>query len=157
MFCGIRCELAGYVNQLIVDSKSRISGWGQTRVPPIHSFFFIRFEANLSEYGSYSVHIRMFLYIHKYQLFASFASYYLQNIRTDLLTNIWFDATEYMLQWIFTSEQIFAWDFLILVNICNTFNTFKRIFGCKYSHTSKYLFANIHIAVNICYVLLQII
>jgi hypothetical protein len=49
-----------------------------------------RFEANLSEYGSYSLHKRMFQYIRKHHLFASFASYTLQNIRTDWHTNIRF-------------------------------------------------------------------
>jgi hypothetical protein len=33
------------------------------------AFFFIRFEANLSEYGSYSLHIRMFWYIRKHHSF----------------------------------------------------------------------------------------
>jgi hypothetical protein len=56
------------------------------------NFFFIRFEANLSEHGSYSLHIRMLRYIRKHHLFASFASYSLQNIRTNLHTNIRFDA-----------------------------------------------------------------
>jgi hypothetical protein len=54
--------------------------------------FFMRFEANLSEYGSYSLHIRMFRYIRKHYLFASFASYSLQYIRTNSHTNIRFDA-----------------------------------------------------------------
>ncbi len=54
--------------------------------------FFIRFEANLSEYGYYSLHIRMFRYIDKSHLFASFASYSLQIIRTDSHTYIRFDA-----------------------------------------------------------------
>jgi hypothetical protein len=54
----------------------------------VFATFFIRFEANLSEYGSYSLHIRMFRYIRKHQLFASFASYSLQNIRTHPHTNI---------------------------------------------------------------------
>jgi hypothetical protein len=42
--------------------------------------FFIRFESNLSEYGFYSLYIRMFWYIRKHHLFASFASYSHQNI-----------------------------------------------------------------------------
>jgi hypothetical protein len=32
--------------------------------------FFICFEANLSEYGSYSLHIHMFWYIRKHHIFA---------------------------------------------------------------------------------------
>jgi hypothetical protein len=69
----------------------------------VFATFFIRFEANLSEYGSYSLHIRMFRYIRKQHFFASFASYSLQNIRTDSHTNIRFDAkniccSEYSLQ-----------------------------------------------------------
>jgi hypothetical protein len=54
----------------------------------IHNFFlfaysqlfFIRFKANLSKYGSCSLHIRMFRYIRKHHVLASFASYSLQNI-----------------------------------------------------------------------------
>jgi hypothetical protein len=49
-----------------------------------------------------------FRYIRKNHLFASFASYLLQNIRTDSHTKIRFDAKKYMLQQIFASEQIFA-------------------------------------------------
>ncbi len=44
------------------------------------------FYANLSEYGSYLHHINMFWYISKNPLFASVASYSLQNSRTDLHT-----------------------------------------------------------------------
>ena len=40
---------------------------------PYSHLFFIRFKANLSEYGSYSLHIRMFRYIRKHHLFALFA------------------------------------------------------------------------------------
>jgi hypothetical protein len=46
---------------------------------PYSQLFFLRFEANLCEYGSYSLHFRMFWYIHKLHLFASFASYSLIN------------------------------------------------------------------------------
>jgi hypothetical protein len=58
-----------------------------TRVRRIRNFF-IRFEANLSEFGSYSLHIRMFQYIRRHHLFAYVASYSLQNIRTNSNTNI---------------------------------------------------------------------
>ncbi len=60
---------------------------------PYSQLFFIRFEANLSENGSYSLHISMFRYIRKHHLFASFASYSLQNIRTDSHTTVRFGAT----------------------------------------------------------------
>ncbi len=39
----------------------------------VFTTFFIRFQTNLSEYGSYSLHIRMFRYIRNHHLFASFA------------------------------------------------------------------------------------
>jgi hypothetical protein len=54
------------------------------------TFFYSLFEANLSEYGSYSLHIGMF------------------RCSTDSHTNIRVDAKKYMLQRIFASEQIFA-------------------------------------------------
>jgi hypothetical protein len=74
----------------------------------VFATFFIRFKANLGEYGSYSLHICMLRYIRKHHFFASFASYSLQNIHTDLHTNIGLDAEKYMLQQIFPSERIFA-------------------------------------------------
>jgi hypothetical protein len=69
----------------------------------VFATFFIHFEANLSKYGSCSLHIRMFRNIRKHHLFASFASYSLQNICTDSHTNIRFDAkntccSKYLLQ-----------------------------------------------------------
>ncbi len=69
----------------------------------IRNFFFIRFEANLSENGSYSLrlHIRMFRYIRKHHLFVSFASYSLQNMRTDSHTNVRFDGKN---SWIIRSS-----------------------------------------------------
>ncbi len=101
--------------------------------------FFIRFEGDLSEYGSYLLHIRMFRYIRKHHLFASFASYSLRNIRTK-------------------SYTIFAAHFLMLANIRSEIFVLKRIFtklqakfkfkwilACKYSHTSEYL---LRIALN---------
>ncbi len=66
----------------------------------------------------------MFRYINKYHLFASVASYLLSNIRTD--------SKKYMLQRIFTSEQIFAQDFRILSNIC-----FKIFVRSEYYQTFK--------------------
>jgi len=75
-----------------------------SRVRCIRNFFFIRFEANVSKYGSFSLHIRSLRYIRKHYLFASFASYSLQNIRTNSNKNIQFVA-----------KQI---HFLILANIC---------------------------------------
>jgi hypothetical protein len=56
----------------------------------VFATFFIHFEANLSEYGSYSLHIRMFRYLRQHHLSASFASYSLQNIRTNSQGNIYF-------------------------------------------------------------------
>ncbi len=73
-----------------------------------------------------------------------------------------------MLKRIFASEWIVASHFLIPANICfkifvlkrifaklHANFTFKQIFACKYSHTSKYLLANITILANIRYVMLQ--
>ncbi len=77
------------------------------RVRRIHNFFF-RFEANLIKYRSDSLHIYMFWCIHKQHFFASSASYSLQNIRTDSLTNIRLKCKKYMLQRIFVSVRIFA-------------------------------------------------
>jgi len=68
------------------------SGWS---VPWSHlgcAVYATFFYSLRSEYGSYSLHIRMFRYIRKHHFFASFASYSLQNIRTDSHTNIEFDA-----------------------------------------------------------------
>ncbi len=85
----------------------------------IFSTFFIRFEAKLSEYGSYS-HVLVYF---------------------DLMQN------KYMLKQIFDSERIFASTFLRPVNIFfkifvlkqifanHQVNfTWKRIFACKYLH-----------------------
>jgi hypothetical protein len=44
--------------------------------------------------GSYSLQIRMFRFIRKHHLFASFASHLLRNIRTKSDTNIQFDAQQ---------------------------------------------------------------
>jgi hypothetical protein len=103
---------------------------------PFSQLFFIRFEVNLSEYGSYSLHIRMFRYIHKHHLFASFASCSL-HIRTNLNTNSRFVA-----------KQI---NFLILANTCFKIFVLKRIFAKtnKFSQTGKYLLQNIRFEANI--------
>ena len=79
----------------------------QFRVRHIHNFFiFYFFEANLSEYGSYSLHICLFRYILKQHLFASFPSYSRQYIRTD----IQFDAKNSMLQRRFAANiKIFSY------------------------------------------------
>ncbi len=47
-----------------------------TRVRIIRNIFSFASKRILSEYGSYSLQIRMFRYIHKNHLFASFASKY---------------------------------------------------------------------------------
>jgi hypothetical protein len=86
--------------------------------------FFNRFEANLSEYGSYSLHIRMFRYFRQHHLFASYS---FQNIRKNSHANI---------------------HFLVLANICFKIFVLKGIFASKYSHTSEYLLANICILLN---------
>jgi hypothetical protein len=86
----------------------------------ISLLFFTRFEANLSEYGSYSLHIRMFRYIRKHHLFVSFASYLLQNIRFE--ANIRKSLSEFHNQ----------------ANIRLKIFTFKQIFAGKYSHISDF-------------------
>jgi hypothetical protein len=77
----------GFPAQFFIDKQESYCIRGlytpNYRVHRIRNFFFIRLEANLSEYGSYSLHIRMFRYIRKQHLFAPFASYSLQNKRTD--------------------------------------------------------------------------
>ncbi len=83
------------------------------RVRRICNFFFIRFKANLSEYRYYSLHIRMFRYICKHLLFTSFASYSLENIRTNSHINIRFDAKIHV-----AANIRFRANFLILANIC---------------------------------------
>jgi hypothetical protein len=107
-----------------------------SRVQHIHNFF-ISFEANLSKFRSYSINIRKFRDIHKHHLFASFPSKYLHKYAYvfNLMLN------KYMLKLVFALEPIFPSHFLILANICKTQSefTFKRIFACKYSHSSKYL------------------
>ncbi len=114
--------------------------------------FFICFEANLREYGYYSLHIRMYRYIRKHQLFASFASYSLQNMRKiriqifDLLQN----------KYIFSCWRIFSSKYMFwseysqnfkrfshsseysIVNIRLQIFAYKRIFACKHSHTGKF-------------------
>jgi hypothetical protein len=100
----------------------------QTRVRRIRNYFFIRFEANLSEYGSYSLHIRMFRYICQHHLFASYS---LQNIRINLHANIYF---------------------LIQANNCFKIFVLKRIFAklsANFTFKIEYSQANIHILVNI--------
>jgi hypothetical protein len=57
------------------------SGRPVIRVRRIRNFF-IRFKVNLSEYGSYLLHIHVFRYIRQHHLLASFTLYSLQNIRT---------------------------------------------------------------------------
>ncbi len=79
------------------------------RVHCIQKNFFICFEAKLSEYGSYSLHICMFLYIRQHHLFAWYS---LQNICTNSHANI---------------------HFIILANICFEIFVLKRIFANKYS------------------------
>jgi hypothetical protein len=92
------------------------------------SQFFFRFEANVSEYGSYLLHICMFWYIRKHHLFTSFASYLLQNIGTNLHINIRFDATQIHVE----------------ANI-----RFKANNRFLFLHTSKYLLQNIRFEANI--------
>ncbi len=78
-----------------IHDQMTISG-GPFLLPPLRSSvgcaefatFFICFAANLSEYRSYSLHIR------KHHLFASFASYSLRNIRTNSYKNFRFDTKQ---------------------------------------------------------------
>jgi hypothetical protein len=98
-----------------------------------------------SEYLSYSLHIRIFRYICKHHLFASFASYSLQNIRPNSHTNIQFDATqihfgEYLNQNIRFEANIrnYLSEFHIEANIHLKTFAYKRIFACEYSHTSEF-------------------
>jgi hypothetical protein len=107
-----------------------------------------------------SLHIRMFRYIHKNYLFASFASKYSHIFAYKY--SIW--CKKYVLQWIFASERIFAKDFLIMANICFKIFVQKRIFtklrishSSEYLHTGEYSFANIRIPANFRFVWLQII
>jgi hypothetical protein len=79
----------------------------------VFAAFFIRFEANLSEYGSYSLHMRMFRYIRNYTIYSLHIRF--KNIRTNANTNIRFVA-----------KQI---HFLILANICFKIVVLKRIFA----------------------------
>ncbi len=121
--------------------QSRDSGSGCA----VFATFFIRFEANLSEYGSYSLHIRMFRYIRKHHLFASFASYSLQNTCTNSHTNILFNA-----------KQMY---FLILANVSFKIFGLKQIFANikRISHSSEYSLANICVHANYRFVLFQMI
>jgi hypothetical protein len=59
----------------------------------------------------------MFWNIRKQHLFASFISYSLQNIRTNLHTHIRFDAEQIHVEANTASKQIFASHVLILANI----------------------------------------
>jgi len=70
----------------------------------------------------------MFWYIRKHHLFTSFASYLLQNIRTNLHINIRFDATQIHVE----------------ANIRFRANT-----RFLFLHTSKYLLQNIRFEANI--------
>ncbi len=105
---------------------------------PYSQLFLFRFEANLNEYGSYSLQIRMFRYIRKLLLFSSFASYSLQNIRTNLHANIRFDA-----------KQI---HFLILANFCFKISVLYRILVNRKQilHSSGYSGKYLHICIFTC-------
>jgi hypothetical protein len=75
------------------------------------------------------------IHIRQHNLFASFASYSLQNIRTNshaniqLLQNIRFEADICK-----TLSELH-----IQTNMRKQIFTYKRVFACKYSHTSEYL------------------
>ncbi len=112
------------------------------------TFFLNRFEANLSEDGL--LHNRKFRYICKHHLFASFASYLLQNIRTNLNTNIRFYSKQ--IHFLILPKICFKIFVLERIHICKSLSkfhiqanihlkifTYKRIFACKYSHTSEFL------------------
>jgi hypothetical protein len=129
----------------------------------VFATFFIHFQANLSRYEYYTLHIYMFRYIRKHHLFASFAHIYFK-IFTRISMQI-FDLMQkkYMLKQIFASERRFDSYFLILANICfkrfvlkqiyaklQANFIFKQIFACKYLHTSKYSHANICTPADFC-------
>jgi hypothetical protein len=96
---------------------------------PYAQLFFIRFKANLSKYGSCSLHIRMWRNIRKHHLLASFAPYSLQNILKQIRKQI-FDL---MLK------------IHVAANICFRANICLRL-----SHTGEYLLPNICLEANIC-------
>jgi hypothetical protein len=86
--------------------------------------FFTRFEVNLSEYESYSLHILMFRYIRKHHLFASFS---LQNIPTNTHTNIQVDTKQIHVE----------------ANIC-----FRENIRFTFSHIGEYSLQNICFEAN---------
>jgi len=88
----------------------------RSRVRRIRNFF-IRFEANPSEYGSYSLHIRMFRYISKQHLFAL-------HILFKIFAQI--------------NTQIF--EIHVAANVRFRANTLLR-----FSHTGEYLLQNIRL------------
>jgi hypothetical protein len=91
------------------------------KVRRIRNFFFIRFEANLIEYGSYSLHISMFRYIRKHTLFASFASKYSHRFTYKIFDLVGKNTycSEYSLK-IFLFWRIFASKYRLEANIHET-------------------------------------
>ncbi len=107
----------------------------------------ICFEANLSKYGSYSLHIHMFWYIRKHHFVTSFAVYSLQNIYRDSHTNIQFDEKIHVtgnicfrvnIRLRFSHSGDFASKYSFTSEYSQASFTFNRTFFCKYSHTSEY-------------------
>ncbi len=93
----------------------------------------------------------MFRFLRQNHLFASFASYSHQNIRTNLFTDIQFDAkqmhVEAYIRLTFSHAGEYSLQYIHFeANIPKTSSKFHiqvfaymRIFPCKYSHYSEYL------------------
>jgi hypothetical protein len=116
------------------------------------------------------------IFVNSMYIFTSFASYSLQNIRTDSHKNVQLSAkntccskyslqSKYLLKISHTGEYLLLnicsevnrktlSKFHIQANICLQMFTSKRIFASKYLHTSEYSLANICIPANIRYLLL---
>jgi hypothetical protein len=113
----------------------------QFRVCRIHNFFiFYFFEANLSEYGSYSLHICLF----RYTVFSnSIYSHHSLQIHVKIFAQI----------------RIQIFDLMLRIACCSKesqrilrFSYTGKYFASKYSFRSEYSqkFKRFHIEVNIC-------
>jgi hypothetical protein len=115
------------------------------------SQFFCLFEANLSEHGSYSLHVRMFRYIHKHLLFTSFASYRFEIFAQTRIQIFDLMQNKCMSKQIYASERIFAsYCRLMVVNVhCLRLEANIRKFHISHSHSLaifayKQVFAYFH-------------
>jgi hypothetical protein len=118
--------------------------------------FFYSLRSDLSKYGSYSLHIHMFRYIHKHYLFSIILFIFVSKYSHKLtyIYSIWCKTNI----------------FFILANICckySFWNEYSQNFKemshsreyslAKFLHTSKYWLAYIRILAHFCFVLLQTI